>query len=194
MPAEERTTKIAERCGAHPGRQAVAGCEACGRPLCVACAVPVRGRVVGVECVVSVLGEQVQPEPGRGWSRPELVSGIGLGLVVLASILPWTRFGVGSRILGGWDSVPSWSLLASATGVLASVLWWLVQRGRRRGAEVLTLVGGSVAAAAAFLTLIHPPPFTKPWIGPVVAMMGGAIAAIAAVTTLLAARRPRPVG
>ncbi len=191
MPPEERTTRLAERCAEHPGRQSVAECEACGRPLCVACAVPVRGRVVGVECVVSVLGEQPQPPVKPGLSRAAFAAITGLGTIVVASLLPWTRFGVGSTFLGGWDAVPSWSLLASATGVLAFVVWWIRGRGRRRGAAVVASVGGVVAAAAALLAAIHPPPFTKPSIGPGLAFLGGITALVAG---LIETRRPRRVG
>lgn len=144
----------------------------------MACAVPVRGRVVGVECIGSVLGELPQPVPGRGWSRVELTAGIGLALVVIASALPWTRFGVGSAFLGGWDAVPGWSLLASVSGVVTLPVWWVI--GRRGGrAEVVASAGGVVAAAAAFLALINPPPFTKPWIGTMTALLGGLAAAVA---------------
>jgi hypothetical protein len=190
MP-EETSATIAEKCAAHPGRQAVAECEACGRPLCVVCAVPVRGRVVGVECVVSVLGEHPQAVVGRGWSRSELAAGSGLGLVAIASVLPWTRFGVGSAFLGGWDAMPSWSLLASVAGVATFAVWWVVGRRRRRGGDLVAMTGGAVAAAAALLGFIHPPPFTKPWIGPVVALVGGVIAAGGAA---LDARRAGRVG
>lgn len=189
MP-DEPSAGVAEKCAAHPGRQAVAECEACGRPLCVACAVPVRGRVVGVECVVSVLGEHA-PAVGRGWSRTELAAGSGLCLIAVASVLPWTRFGVGSAFLGGWDAVPSWSLLASVAGVATVGVWWVVGRRRRRGGDVVALSGGIVAAAAALLAFIDPPPFTKPWIGPAVALLGGGIAAVGAA---LDARRAGRVG
>jgi hypothetical protein len=178
MPLDDRAAKVSDKCAEHPGRQAVDVCEACGRPLCVACAVPVRGRVVGVECVASVLGELQQPSPERGWGRAELLAGSGLALVVIASVLPWTRFGVGSAFLGGWDGVPSWSLLASSSGVVAFAMWWSIARKGGRGAEVVALAGGVVAAAAAFLALIHPPPFTKPWIGMAAALLGGIAAAV----------------
>lgn len=191
MPSEEQTTKTTERCAEHPGRRAVGACEACGRPLCVACAVPVRGRVVGVECVASVLGEQQQPDGGRSWRRSELAVGVGLAAVVIASILPWTRFGVGSALLGGWDAVPSWSLLASAAGTAALVAWSALERRRRRGGDGVALAGGIVAAAAAFLAYIHPPPFTKPWVGPVVAFLGGVATVVAVVGET---RRSRRVG
>lgn len=191
MTTEERGSKLAQRCAEHPGRQAVAECEACHRSLCVACAVPVRGRVLGVECVASVLGEDPQPLVKPGRSRASIMSGAGLGGVVVASLLPWTRFGVGSSILGGWDAVPSWSLLASLTGVVGLIVWWLSGRRGRRGAEVAALVGGLVATAAALLAAIHPPPFTRPSIGPDVAFLAGITALVAGV---IEARRPRHVG
>jgi hypothetical protein len=140
--------------------------------------------------VVSVLGEQEQPAVKPGWSRAALATGAGLATVVVASLLPWTRFGVGSAFLGGWDAVPSWSLLASIVGA-ATLVAWAWGSPRRRGAAVVGSIGGVVAAAAALLALIHPPSFTKPWIGPVVALVGGATSLVAGV---IEACRPRPVG
>jgi hypothetical protein len=146
---------------------------------------------VGVECVVSVLGEQPQPPVKPGLSRAALAAVAGLGTIVVASLLPWTRFGVGSAFLGGWDAVPSWSLLASTTGVLSFATWWKRGRGPHRGGALIASVGGFVAAAAALLAAIHPPAFTKPWIGPDLAILGGIAALIAGVVE---ARRPRRVG
>ena len=48
-----------------------------------------------------------------------------------------------------------------------------------------------IAAAAAFLAYIHPPPFTKPWVGPVVAFLGGVATVVAVVG---GTRRSRRVG
>ena len=64
-PAMDETTASAEtpgavaheRCVHHPGRAAVARCSACEEPICLPCAVPVRGRVVGPECLAAELGD-----------------------------------------------------------------------------------------------------------------------------------------
>lgn len=191
MASDERATRVSERCAAHPGRAAVAECEACGQPLCVACAVPVRGGIVGVECLAAVVGERSVADPGRTWTAAELASGVGLALAAIASILPWTRFGVGSGLFGGWDAVPSWSLLASVAGVLGTAIWWAVLRRGQRGAALAAAAGGAVAAIAASLAAVHPPPFTKPSIGPALAVVGGLIAVggVAAAT-----REARHVG
>ena len=63
MPTEERTTKGTERCATHPSRLTVGTCDVCGRPLCVECAVPVRGRVLGPECLSEVLGDDIPATP-----------------------------------------------------------------------------------------------------------------------------------
>lgn len=190
MRPEDRQSKVAERCSAHPDRDAVARCEACGLPVCLACAVPVRGGVVGVGCVVDVLGEQPQPAAPETRTREALVAGTGLAVAAVASFLPWTRFGVGSGLFGGWDAFPGWSLVASAVGVGAFVAWMLLGVERRRGAAVAALTG-AVIAAAALMAWIHPPAFTKPSVGPVVAFLGGLTALVSGV---LEARRSRRVG
>ena len=102
MPIDERGVKGAERCATHPTRATAATCEVCGRPLCVECAVPVRGRVMGVECLSEVLGEEVAvAAPLPTWRRRGIRSrtdaGIGafIAVTALVTLLPWTKFGTG---------------------------------------------------------------------------------------------------
>ena len=106
MPTEERTTKGAERCATHPSRLTVGRCDVCGRPLCVECAVPVRGRVLGAECLPEVLGSDLPAtEPPRPWrslrSPVDRVIGAAFAVAALATLLPWTRFSTGSGFAGG---------------------------------------------------------------------------------------------
>ena len=75
-----------ERCIHHPGRPAVARCSACEEPVCMTCAVPVRGRVLGPECLAAELGDPAittPPEPDRtlvgSWMA---VAGAALALFV----------------------------------------------------------------------------------------------------------------
>src|SRR6266545_746437 len=56
VPVDEKSTKSGDRCDLHPASPSVAECQSCGRPLCLPCAVPVRGRVLGVECLEAALG------------------------------------------------------------------------------------------------------------------------------------------
>ena len=165
----------------------MATCDECDRPLCLACAVPVRGRVLGQECLSSVLGEDAAvpdapPAPrrvGAGW-----LVGLGFLVAVVGSALPWTRFSVGSGLLGGWGfSPPRWSLLASGAALLGLACWaaWTF-RGPRPG-RWMRLVLAAMAilvAAGAVLHILHPPPFTHPAVGPWVALAGGVIALLSA--------------
>src|SRR5439155_22321755 len=96
------------RCSAHPGIPSVAVCHACGRPLCITCAVPVRGEVLGPECLAEVIGRDT-PAPHAVPTRPRTVSfdvvGIMFLATVAATVLPWTRFGVASGLFGAWGLV-----------------------------------------------------------------------------------------
>lgn len=198
MPADERSTRGGERCDLHPTRSAVARCDGCGRPLCLPCAVPVRARVLGVECLPEPLG-QPGPTPGRigpllTW--PNLIAGASFGLALLATALPWSRFGVGSGMFGAWGRTLIWSLLA-AVGALAGVTVWvarqLLRDADRRGFDVALATLGGIVALASALAIWHPPAFTRPWLGPWVALLAGVSAAGASIAALRKARSPAPV-
>src|SRR5438093_243386 len=79
------------RCSVHPATPAIATCDVCDRPMCLACALPVRGRVVGPECLSVVVEAppdviaRTPPRPKADW----LIVG-GFGLVVAVSIMPWS--------------------------------------------------------------------------------------------------------
>jgi hypothetical protein len=184
MGPDERATSVAERCALHPNRQAVGVCASCGNALCVACAVPVRGSVLGVECVERVLGAPPQPPVRPTRSAAARAAGAGLGLAALASAFPWTRTGVGDGLLGGWDSVPSWSFAASAISVAALLVWVVAGPRGRRTAIAAAAVGGLLAIGGAAMAAIHPPFLTRPWLGPFVAIGGGLLAAIAAAVDI----------
>lgn len=187
-----RAAKAHERCIHHPTRTAVARCDACHEPICLSCAVPVRGRVVGPECLPSELGDPALTQP------PELdLPGTGGTLAVagaLAALVgtagPWTRTGAGDRLLGAWVLTLRWSLVAAvaAAGLLA-VAWWLRGRGRRPAAR-LALVLGAFVTTASLLAIVFPPTFQAASWGSWVSAGGGAIAGVAALTNLFAARRP----
>ena len=183
MPTDERSTKSAERCDLHPGSLSVARCDSCGRPLCLICATPVRGRVLGAECLTAALGPDAVPEEAilvKGPSSPfGALTGAAFGLAVIATILPWSRFGMGSEVFGAWGRTIRWSILAGGAAVVGLALW-LALRTLRPAPKpwmraALGLLGG-VVAAAALLAILHPPPFTRAWVGAWVAMAAGALA------------------
>ena len=75
----DATTTRTSRCANHPGEAGIAACELCGRWLCVACAVPVRGRVIGPECLASVV-EDALTERGVRVERAPLTPAVLRGL------------------------------------------------------------------------------------------------------------------
>ena len=198
MPADERSTRGGERCDLHPTRSAVARCDGCGRQLCLPCAVPVRGRILGVECLPEPLGQQAPPPARTGplltWTN--LIQGASFGLALFATALPWSRFGVGSGVFGGWGRSPTWSLLATVSALTGAIVWvarQLLRDAERRVFDVALAVLGGVVALASALAILHPPAFTRPWLGPWVGLVAGLSAGSACVVALLRARRPATV-
>ena len=177
------------RCSTHPSEPAIAACAICERGLCLACAIPVRGHVIGSECLASLVQdppEQPTPAP-LGTSRGDLLALCGFALVLVASIFPWARFGDADSFGEAWAM--HWSILAvvpAAAGVLAVIVM------RRRHAT--PLVAASVDAALAALIVLgavlhatRPPPLsnvagTWPWrfavLGALLALIGAARKAI----------------
>jgi len=173
VPTDERATKHEERCDIHTGSSSVARCEVCDRPLCIRCALPVRGLVYGVECLPEDVGARPDTLPGRERLTPTTkVMGTALAVALTSTVLPWTRFGTGSGLFGAWSSSAPWSLLAAAASALG-LAWWVARATRGRGVEGRAAWGfvliGLVGAAASLLALAAPPTFTKaslaPWIG-----------------------------
>ena len=160
-------------------------CDVCGRPLCVECAVPVRGRVLGSECLAEVLGDDIGgSEPPPPWrkkrSAADRVAGVLLAIVALASLLPWTRFSTGSGFAGAWAIDGRWSMLA-AGGATIGLGVWLASGARSALARIAAVAGGAVASAGSLLAIVNPPPFTKPAAAPWIALVAGASALLAAV-------------
>jgi hypothetical protein len=180
MPTE--TTKSAERCETHPGSASVARCARCGRTLCIACAVPVRGAVLGPECLPPDAAAEALAEPYRApMPRWWAVTGGALTVLVGSTVFPWTRFGVGSGWFGAWGLPPRWSLVAAVAGALALALWVTRRWPGRRVSGIVGLL--SIAAGAgAELAILNPPPFTKATLAPWVAVASAAIAAVVAFT------------
>lgn len=182
-----------ERCIHHPGKAAVARCSACAEPICLACAVPVRRRVIGPECLAAELGDPAltappDPEPAVAGSW---VAVAGAVLAVVATIGPWTRTGAGDRLLGAWVPSVRWSMVAAvAAVVLLPAAWWLRTRWSRTGATI-AIVGGTAVASGSALAIAFPPTFQEASWGPWLAAVGGAVSLAGAIVSAIMERRPR---
>jgi hypothetical protein len=161
--------------------------------MCLACSTPVRGRAFGSECLSSVLGPDAPTPVERDEVRPDrairVVTALAFGVAVVATALPWSRFGPGSGVFGAWTRAGHWSLLAAAAAGAGLVL--AIVALRRTGASskrdlACAVLGGSIVVASA-LSVMFPPAFSSPWLGPWVALMSGLIACGASV---LAVRSP----
>ena len=143
-----------------------------------------RGEVFGSECLAEVLGpEWAGPPRGVPIRRRDVpfdLTGAAFFAAVVATVLPWTRFGGASGLFGAWGLSPfQWSSV-SALGAAAGLLLWLGLRvagrtGGRSGGFVLL----ALAAATATGSILHaynPPPFTHAWLGPWVALGSAAVA------------------
>ena len=182
-----------ERCVHHPGRAAVARCAGCEEPICLTCAVPVRGRVLGPECLAVELGDPalvVPPEPVASFTG-SWATVAGAILAVVATIGPWTRTGAGDRLLGAWVPSIRWSMAAAvASVVLLPLAWWFRTRGSRSGGMLVALVGLVVVSASA-LAIAFPPTFQVASWGPWLGAAGGAISVAGAIVSGMMERRPR---
>jgi hypothetical protein len=194
MPTEERTAKGTERCATHPSRITVGTCDVCGRPLCVECAVPVRGRVLGTECLSEVLGDDIPvSSPPRPWRRlrspADRVTGTLLAVAALATLLPWTRFSTGSGFAGAWAFDVRWSMLAASAAAIGLAVWSAFGR-RPSVTRTDAILAGAVVGAGSLLAALNPPPFTKPALAPWIGLAAGSGAAIAGAYARL--RSPAP--
>jgi hypothetical protein len=187
-----REATLHERCIHHPGRAAVARCSACEEPVCMMCAVPVRGRVLGPECLAAELGDPAittSPEPDRALPGSWAAVG-GAALALLATAAPWTRTGAGDRLFGAWVPSFRWSMAAAvAAAVLLPAVWWFHRYGARWGA-ILAIVGGTGVAAASALAIAFPPTFQVASWGPWVAAGGGATAVAGGIANVVLGARP----
>ena len=182
-----------ERCIHHPSRTAIARCSACDEPVCLACAVPVRGSVLGPECLATELGDpaiSTPPEPDRAVAG-SWVAFSGAVLALLATVGPWTRTGAGDRLLGAWVPSVRWSMVAAvAATALLPAAWWFRTHPARAGAVIVILCGTTIVLASA-LAIAFPPTFQAASWGPWVAATGGAIAVAGGVANIVAEPAPR---
>lgn len=193
QPATDGSEAAAhERCIHHPSRTAIARCSACDEPVCLACAVPVRGRVLGPECLATELGDPAittPPEPDRAVAG-SWVAVVGAALALLATVGPWTRTGAGDRLFGAWVPSIRWSMVAVvAAAALLPAAWWFRSHPARAG-SILVIVGGTAIAVASALAIAFPPTFQAASWGPWVAALGGTIAVAGAIAGLVIGSRP----
>jgi len=165
--------------------------------MCLACAIPVRGGTLGVECLSSALGPDAVPaeaaplELGRS---ARMLARIAFALAVLATILPWSRFGAGAEPFGAWSRSPKWSLVAAIAAVAGLSLSLARRFAPRAGPtlDVLLALAGAVVVAASALALLRPPEFTSPWLGPWAALVAGLVAVGASVSARRRSREHEP--
>jgi hypothetical protein len=157
--------------------------------MCLACAIPVRGRTLGSECLATALGDEA-PAPEVAARTPSgerrTLARAGLVVAALATILPWSRFGPGSGAFGAWSADPLWSMVAAVVATVGLVLAVTqpMARERSRAWDLACLTTGLLVILGSALALARPPAFASPWLGPWVAMIGGLLAA-AGVTPAL---------
>ena len=187
---EESAVARPGRCANHPAIPEVGQCSVCGLALCLTCATPVRGDLVGPECLSAVLDEIPPPEPvpirvpaAANW----LVMG-GFGLVVVLSIFPWSQYGDSSGYFEAWTL--HWSLLAVAVGLagFAAALWLARHPADLRIETALYSGLAVVVATAAVLHLRRPPPLSVSAVAPLLAILAALIALAGALIRFRALR------
>ena len=185
---DEQTAARPGRCANHPSVALVGPCELCGRALCIACAVPVRGRLIGPECLSTILEDVPprQPLPRSLQPTGDRLALAGFGLVVVLSFVPWSRFGDSSRFFGAWTL--HWSLLAAIAGIggLAAAVVGRYRPIDPRLETAAYSVFAVVVAAAALLHYRHPPLLSDSTIWALVAVVGAALALVGAGLKLFA--------
>ena len=193
MPTDERTAKGTDRCETHPGVPSVARCDRCDRPLCVSCAIPVRGRILGPECLAETLGadEEALTRTTSAPARPGMLAvGIAFAATALIAIVPWTRFGNASGWLDAWRWA-RWSLVASVAAAAGVALWalqWWRPRIVDRAAAIALAALGALVCVAGLLAGAFPPPLTKDTAAPWVEAAAGLTAAAASVRAARSSR------
>lgn len=174
-PAESRAvgaeapSTARETCRTHPERLAVERCAACGRTACLSCAVPVRGRVLCIECATREVGmpaPAAAPEPRRLFKAGHAVAAALFGTGVLATIAPWDRFGILTTKLSAWRPDNPWPLVASISllvGASAALafLFQRMSRVSRFSAGAYTILA-LVAGTATIVELLGAPDYVVP--------------------------------
>jgi hypothetical protein len=187
VAVEERTERSADRCSLHPGTQAVATCEGCGRALCLWCAVPVRGVAYGSECLNLVIGTPPPVQADTPRRRAPTYVVLGFAIALASTALPWTTFGEGSRIFGAWSLGPRWALLAAVAALVGFGLAFVSPRRgilSDRARDIALVALGTLVVAGSVLEWFRPPFPSRPSVVVWVAAASGAFAAWWAVRCL----------
>jgi hypothetical protein len=187
---QEQTAARPGRCANHPAVALVGMCDVCGRSLCITCAVPVRGRLIGPECLPEILEDVVSAQPLAHPVRPtgDRLALLGFGLVMVLSALPWSRFGDSPRYFGAW--AVHWSLLAAAGGLggLATVLIGRYRSIDPRLETAAYALFAIVIGVGGALQYLHPPLLSDSTVWPLVAVIAAALALLGAMVKLAALR------
>lgn len=141
-------------------------CADCGRTACLTCAVPVRGRVLCIECATREVGirpDAIAPEPRRLFKAGHVVAAALFGAGVLATAAPWDRFGILTTMLSAWRPENPWPLVASISlliGLLTAlgVIARRIGRLSRYSASAYTILA-IVAGTATTVELLHAPSY-----------------------------------
>jgi hypothetical protein len=177
-------------CAVHPSRLSEGACGECGREVCLACAIPFRGELRCEGCAVRAVGGEVpQRERPRG-SLLDRAAAALFAVAILASLLPWDRFGSRTAPLSGWSASPDpWPLLAGVLLLLAGLLagWAALGRTARRGRVAYVAVG--MLAAAATCLALRAPDFSGRNLVPILVLV---LALAATGVGLVAVRRTVP--
>jgi hypothetical protein len=189
----ERAAAKSARCVHHPALPSAAPCDLCGEPLCLTCAVPVRGNTIGPECLGRVLEDSPHPVPTPTPVRPrtDALAVAGFGLVLLLSIVPWNFHSDTAGLFRAWTL--HWSLLAvlgAAAGLAVSIA--IRRHPRDLRLEAALQVGlALVVAGAALLHFQRPPVASSPSAAPIFAMVGAGLAAVSGLAKAAAFARLR---
>ena len=183
--ASDEASAAKQRCGVHTDRPSVGRCQECGRPACLGCAVPFRGRLLCRTCAARALGTPRPEEAVPGASTgPDLVVGAALAVGLLATIPPWHQAGSLSEALSAWSPsgelpvfVAVLALAGAAARTLGAALLHRTGRGSTAGAAALSAVEAGVIA----FSLIRAPDFYAFTLAPFVALAAGMAAAVMGV-------------
>lgn len=155
--------------------------------MCLACSTPVRGQAYGSECLQTVLGTDAPASVEHGVPRPDrairTIRAFAFGAAIVATTLPWSRFGPGSGAFGAWTRAGRWSLLAAAAavaGLIVSIVSLARPEPSRSRDGALVILGAAVSLAS-LLSVAFPPAFSRPWLGPWVAVVTGVLACGASI-------------
>ena len=141
-------------------------CAACGRTACLSCAVPVRGRVLCIECATREVGippPSVPAEPRRVFKVAHVAAAALFAVGVLATLAPWDRFGILTTMLSAWRPENPWPLVASISVLVGAVAApaFLAPRMRRpsRYSATAYMILAIVAGTATIVELLGAPSY-----------------------------------